>query len=148
MANTASTERLVRDRAERLHQEATRRLLEQLAREVPDSDEARAQYPGGAYPQAQPKLRTSQQVDRRTVGNRLTTTVRYTAPQADFTEYGTAPHKIEPKGPGYPLRFWWPKINGWAAFMVVNHPGSHKHDGWFSSTCRRWREFLREAQGV
>lgn len=149
MADLSSTRRLVLDRAERLHAEATRRLLEDLAREVPDSDEARARdYPAGAYPQRFPKLRTSQEVEFRHSATRRSVVVRYTAPQADFTEYGTAPHRIEPKGPGYPLRFYWPKIPGWVAMMVVNHPGSHRHDGWFSSVCARWPRMLRHAQGA
>lgn len=146
MADVRSTRRLVQQRAARLQDEATRRLLEELARRVPDSDNARGAYPAGAYPQRLPKLRTSQQVDRQATDTRLTTTVRYTAPQADYTEHGTSAHRIRPKGPGYPLRFYWPKIPGWAHFMAVNHPGSHKHDGWFSSTCARWRDFLRAAQ--
>lgn len=135
----------MRRRADHLTTEAQRRLLEQLARTVPDSDEARAVYPAGEYPQRQPKLRTSQQVTRTTSPTRYSVKVRYTAPQANFTELGTSPHKIRAKN-GPTLRFYWPRVGRVVWPVEVNHPGSHKHDGWFARVCRRWPDFLRQAQ--
>lgn len=146
MADTSATKRLVADHAARLHAEATRRLLEDLARDVPDSDVVRARYPAGAYPQRWPKLRTSQEVEYRHTDTRRAVVIRYTAPQADFTEHGTAPHEIRPKGPGYPLRFYWLRVNAWVSRLSVQHPGSHVHDGWFSRACARWPDLLRRSR--
>lgn len=145
MADTRATKQLVRRRAERIHTEAVRRVLEELADVVPDSDAARSKYPAGAYPQRQPKLRTSQQVTTSSTDTRFTTSVRYTAPQADFTETGTAPHTIHAKAGGL-LRFYWLKVEAYVAFPKVNHPGSHKHDGWFSRTVAKWPDRLRQAR--
>ena len=39
-------------------------------------------------------------------------------------EYGARPHVIEPRGPGYPLRFYWAKAGRVVAFWRVNHPGN------------------------
>jgi len=41
-----------------------------------------------------------------------------------FVHEGTKAHDIKPKGPGYPLRFFWPKVGKWVAFMSVRHPGT------------------------
>lgn len=40
------------------------------------------------------------------------------------TEYGSEDHEITPKGPGYPLRFFWPVRGDWVAFWRVHHPGT------------------------
>jgi hypothetical protein len=49
-------------------------------------------------------------------------------PQLGYQMYGTAPHTIVPKGPGYPLRFFWAKIGQNVAFMSVSHPGGKRND--------------------
>lgn len=44
-----------------------------------------------------------------------------------FMDKGTKPHKIRPRGSGYPLKFYWPLPKGPNAtvrFMEVNHPGT------------------------
>jgi hypothetical protein len=43
---------------------------------------------------------------------------------AIFVHEGTKAHTIRPKGPGYPLRFFWPKVGRNVAFMKVRHPGT------------------------
>ena len=45
-------------------------------------------------------------------------------PYSMFVHEGTRPHMIFPKGPGYPLRFFWPKVGRMVAFMHVRHPGT------------------------
>lgn len=45
-------------------------------------------------------------------------------PYTIFVHDGTRPHPIFPKGPGYPLRFFWPKVGRMVAFMSVLHPGT------------------------
>jgi hypothetical protein len=40
------------------------------------------------------------------------------------TEYGSVDHEITPRGPGYPLRFFWLKMGRWASFWRVHHPGT------------------------
>lgn len=57
-------------------------------------------------------------------------------PQGGYTDRGTDPHPIRPRGSGYPLRFYWPKAGGIVHRMSVNHPGSHKHDGWWDRSLR------------
>ena len=52
--------------------------------------------------------------------------------------YGTASHEIRPKGPGYPLRFYWPKVGAFVAFMKVQHPGTKANTVLTDST-RFWR---------
>lgn len=126
-----------------MHREAERQTLEQLARVVPDSDDS--PVPAQYRKPSMPKLRTSQTVSHRDTAARLSTRIGYTAPQANWTEYGTPPHVIRPKGPGYPLRFYWPRVGGVVAFWKVNHPGSHKRDGWFSDTMAKYRAALRRA---
>lgn len=39
-------------------------------------------------------------------------------------EYGARAHEIRPRGPGYPLRFYWAKVGRMVAFWRVNHPGN------------------------
>lgn len=50
---------------------------------------------------------------------------------------GTKPHVITPRGPGYPLRFFWPKVGRVVRFMRVNHPGT-KANPFLSRAYRRW----------
>lgn len=49
-------------------------------------------------------------------------------PQLTYQMEGTRPHVIQPRGSGYPLRFFWEKIGQNVAFMKVNHPGGKKND--------------------
>jgi hypothetical protein len=62
---------------------------------------------------------------------------------AHFTDSGTEAHFIE----GNPLLvFHWPEAGGTVFFRSVNHPGSHKHDGWFTEkTPERWADAVAEA---
>lgn len=41
-----------------------------------------------------------------------------------FVVRGTRPHRIEPRGLGYPLRFYWKKKGRIVYFSYVNHPGT------------------------
>ena len=43
---------------------------------------------------------------------------------APFVEFGTKPHVIRPKAPGYPLRFVAGDGSAWIAAWGVNHPGT------------------------
>lgn len=49
-------------------------------------------------------------------------------PQLGYQMEGTSPHTITPRGPGYPLRFFWEKVGQNVAFMSVSHPGGKKND--------------------
>ncbi len=58
---------------------------------------------------------------------------------------GTRPHTIRPKGPGYPLRFFWqrgPQGPGKYHFYSVRHPGTKANP----FTHRAYRRWLPEAQ--
>jgi hypothetical protein len=39
-------------------------------------------------------------------------------------EYGSEDHDIVPRGPGYPLRFFWDRKGHMAFFYRVHHPGT------------------------
>ena len=41
-----------------------------------------------------------------------------------YTEYGARPHVIEPRGEGYPLRFFWRRVGQEVEFWKVHHPGT------------------------
>lgn len=41
-----------------------------------------------------------------------------------YTEYGARPHEIEPRGSGYPLRFFWRRVGQEVEFWKVHHPGT------------------------
>lgn len=64
------------------------------------------------------------------------------APQSNWTEEGTQPHVITPRGEGYPLRFYWPKVGADVAFMRVNHPGNPARP-WFRPTLAEWGDVLQ-----
>lgn len=49
-------------------------------------------------------------------------------PQLGYQMYGTSPHGIVPRGPGYPLHFFWEKIGAVVDFMYVSHPGGRRND--------------------
>lgn len=42
---------------------------------------------------------------------------------AKWVHDGTPPHDIFPRGTGYPLRFFWRKLNRRVKFWAVYHPG-------------------------
>lgn len=144
MTIAAQLRERVREHARAVNEAAVRNVLASLDDVVPDHD--RGQYAGvpGHRP-SNPKLRESRQVVTTDLGDRFVTTVTYTAPQAMFTEYGTAPHRIEPHRPPWALHFYWPKVDGWVYFDHVNHPGSHVHDGWFSRTVAGWPQAVADA---
>lgn len=54
--------------------------------------------------------------------------VVFSSPVLNYIIDGTPPHEIRPKGPGYPLRFYWAKVGAWVAFMKVSHPGTAPND--------------------
>lgn len=58
---------------------------------------------------------------------RVGSDLRYAA----FSDTGTAPHVIRPRGPGYPLRFYWRKVGRVVRFRKVNHPGQ-RSKGWLT----------------
>ena len=42
---------------------------------------------------------------------------------AHIVHDGAQPHGIAPRGPGYPLRFYWRKVGHVVTPLYVNHPG-------------------------
>lgn len=131
MAKLGSLYAKIVARGEQLFRDALAETRYELDRRVPDSSKPSI-----------PKLRASREITNRPFdGEVFSATITYTAPQAVYTEYGTEPHVIVPRGP-YPLRFYWPKVGRVVYFWKVNHPGSHKHDGWFSKTVAQWSSFL------
>ena len=52
-------------------------------------------------------------------------------PYAKFSDTGTTPHDITPRGPGYPLRFYWRKVGAVVRFYKVSHPGQ-RSKGWLT----------------
>lgn len=58
--------------------------------------------------------------------------------QTGFQEYGTQAHAINPRGPGYPLRFYWAKVGAVVEFMHVWHPGT-KPTRFIRDSTRYWR---------
>ncbi len=100
-----------------------------------------------AAPYARGELRDSI-VQHRTVATDSTfsTTFEATAPQAGWTNDGTEAHVIRPKRPGYPLRFFWPKVGTVVRFMSVNHPGNVGTKWWDKTlTAERYRQHMRAA---
>lgn len=64
------------------------------------------------------------------------------APQSEWTEEGTTPHLITPRGSGYPLKFFWPKVGKVVRFPYVNHPGNAAKP-WFRPTLANWSDRLQ-----
>lgn len=67
-------------------------------------------------------------------------------PQALYSDQGTEPHEITPRGSGYPLRFFWesgPAGPGEYRYMRVNHPGQEA-TYWWSDTVDTWDDLLNE----
>lgn len=52
---------------------------------------------------------------------------------AAAVQSGARPHKIRPRGDGYPLKFYWRKVGHVVRFMHVNHPGQ-KGKGYLTET--------------
>lgn len=142
VADTRSAKAHVRRWAENVHREAERQVAEELARVVPDSNDS--PVPAQYRTPSSPKLRTSQTISHRDTATRLTTRIGYTAPQADFTQYGTGPHDIKAKN-GRWLRFYSLRAGRLVFASEVHHPGSHRHDGWFSRTMAEYRHAVRRA---
>lgn len=72
------------------------------------------------------------------------TRIEFTAPQGEWTDRGTAAHRIN----GRPLLvFFWPKVGRVVFLRHVNHPGN-KGSRWFSNvmTSSNWQAALRRAQ--
>ncbi len=57
-------------------------------------------------------------------GENVGFTVTTPQPLGKFILEGTKPHEITPKGPGYPLRFFWEKVGKVAYAYRVWHPGT------------------------
>ena len=64
-------------------------------------------------------------------------------PLGDWILDGTPPHVIRPRGNGYPLRFYWPKVGREVRFMYVNHPGT-KANRFMGRAYRRWLPGARQ----
>jgi hypothetical protein len=127
------TDKVVR-RGAQLFGDALAELRYELDRVVPDS---------GSVNESGEKLRASRVITERPFDGRVfSASIAYTAPQAEYTERGTEPHVIEPGRPPDALRFYWPKVGDVVFLARVIHPGSHKHDGWFSSTMTEWPDLL------
>jgi hypothetical protein len=125
------------DRGRALQEGATESVLAELELRVPDSGQQ-----GSAD-----KLRNTQQVQRlEDPAGILRTVITYPTPNATFQEEGTAEHPIDPHLPPSVLRFFSSKAGGIIFARHVDHPGSHKNDGWFRKVTERWPEFLQDAQ--
>lgn len=77
-------------------------------------------------------LRRSGTVSSTTVGGGGTTyqsTLRFTAPQAEWTNKGTRPHIIRPRR-SRALVFFWPKAGQTMFLKRVHHPGNEAQH-WF-----------------
>lgn len=68
--------------------------------------------------------------------------------KAVMMDDGTRSHLIRPKGPGYPLRFMWPRPKGPGAvvyFTQTNHPGTPAYRFFRVPMPERFRRALRRA---
>lgn len=121
MADVAALKESIRDWARQVHSEAVTDLQQQLDAKVPIGPPRE----GGGE-----KLRDNQQVTVQDRGDSFTATIRYTVPQAEFTDKGTNPHPID----GNPtLVFFWPKAGRVVHLRHVDHPGN-EGTGWFTDT--------------
>lgn len=59
-------------------------------------------------------------------------------PLGKWIVHGTDPHVITPKGAGYPLRFFWPRLGRTVFFYSVNHPGTQANP-FVDRAYRRWK---------
>jgi hypothetical protein len=85
-----------------------------------------------------------------TDGQRSRQRVEAPTKQAEYSDQVQPPHVITPRGPGYPLRFHWPKAGGVVHLMRVNHPGNAGDEtgslGWWERLLRKhWPAQLRRA---
>lgn len=72
--------------------------------------------------------------------------IGFSAPQADYTDLGTAPHEIFPLR-ARALRFFWdngPNGPDVYTFNQVFHPGQ-TGTGWFTDTVDTWEDFVQQA---
>lgn len=78
------------------------------------------------------ELRNSITVAQRVTSNGTSFRGRVaaTAPQARWTDRGTDPHEIVPRGPGYPLRFWSARAGVIVFRWRVFHPGNAAQNWW------------------
>jgi hypothetical protein len=84
-------------------------------------------------------------------GDTLGFTVSTPQPLGRWIIEGTKPHPITPKGPGYPLRFFWEKIGKMVYTYHVNHPGTkpnpfteRAHERWEPEARRRLNQIARD----
>jgi len=84
-------------------------------------------------------------------GDRVGFTSSTPQPLGKFIIEGTKPHAIEPKGPGYPLRFFWEKIGKVVFTYHVNHPGTKPNpfierakDRWLPESRRELNRIARD----
>lgn len=141
MANTADTKARLRRWAANVASEAFDAELDLLTQGVPR----------GTNPTTQPRLAETRQTARTEFGGSIT----YPTQVANFTNEGTGPHIIRARA-GRVLRFVWPagppelaSPRGSATFFFpqVNHPGAHKHDGWWDKRVNQtvWANLIRSA---
>lgn len=125
------TRRLVLDRAITVHRRALQDRADTAARNAPEDTGA---------------TKRSVKQTRRVTGNTISGVLEFTTPQAGYTDRGTRPHVIRARK-ARALSFYWPKAGRRVAFRQVNHPGSRKHQGWFSRTVtpREWSQALTRA---
>lgn len=74
-------------------------------------------------------------------GDSYNVEIRAPEPLTTWLTRGTRAHEIRPKGPGYPLRFYWakgPKGPGVYHFMRVWHPGT-RGKPFIASAYRQWK---------
>lgn len=132
MADVSGLRDKVHEFGARLHDAALTELEQELDAIVPDSGEP-----------SEDKLRESRQVVAFQQGDTFVAIITYTSFKAELTEHGTGPHEIFAPAPGPPLS--WVEQGERLFARYVNHPGSHKHDGWFSTTVQQWPAILERA---
>ena len=84
-------------------------------------------------------------------GDRVGFTVSTPQPLGKWIIEGTKPHEITPKGPGYPLRFFWEKLGKVVYTYHVNHPGTKPNpftqralDRWIPESRRQLNRIARD----
>jgi hypothetical protein len=87
-----------------------------------------------------PGLKDDTRTTIRKVGGGYRLHLRWARRYAGFVEYGTRAHVITPRGPGYPLRFYWKKIGRWVATYKVQHPGTRPYKFGYRATTAAYRQ--------
>ena len=137
----------------RIHEAQVRitanRFVGRHVREAIANIERRAKARAAAGEYTTGRLAASVRSKVWTVGLKIHGTVGSDLPYAKFSDTGTAPHIIRPRGPGYPLRFYWRKVGRVVTPYKVNHPGQ-RSKGWLTDPLisearkRGWKDIIHD----